>query len=348
MRLCMSLRRLLWLAATLLVVGPYPASAQQQPPAVEHVARGNHFVQQGRLDLAIEEYEKARQAGAGSAAFLNRLGQMYLDTGAAAQGRGAFRASLQDKPSQILVMQKIGDTFLAEGQLDSALAQVALARDLPAANEPVSGSRLQAQMGMMYLHAGMPDRARAHIDTALTLNPDNPDAYRFRAVYHTQRESVDAALADLGKVIEFLPDDMEAHNNIGYLHAAAGRFGSALEFYARTKELTRDPHLNHAINLRMEAIRAIMDGKMRARYILVGSETEAKRLVEKLAAGTEFGALAQEYSKAPNAPDGGDLGFFGPGELLEPIEQAVLQLEVGEVSGLVPVEMGLVIIQRLN
>jgi len=348
MKVCALLRCLPWLAATFLVVGPRPATPLEQPPAVEHVARGNHFAQQGRLDLAIEEYEKARQAGAGSAGFLNRLGQMYLDTGAAAKGRVAFRASLEDKPTQILVMQKIGDTFLAEGQLDSALAQVELARALPAANEPVSGSRLQAQMAMMHLHADLPDRARAHIDTALTLNPDNPDAYRFRAVYHTQREALDAALADLAKVIEILPDDMESHNNIAYLHAAAGRFGSALEFYARTKELTRDPHLNHAINLRMEAIRAIMDGKMRARYILVGSETEAKSLAEKLAAGEDFGALAQEYSKAPNAPDGGDLGFFGPGELLEPIEQAVLQLEVGEVSGLVPVEMGQVIIQRLN
>ena len=330
----------------LLMFTPPATPAQDQPPTVEFVERGNLFAQEGRLDLAVEEYEKARSAGAGSAVFLNRLGQMYLDLGRTEQARESFRASLKDKPAQLLVLQKLSDTFLAEGRLDSAIATVERARGMAAAGG--GSSRIQAHLGMLYIHAGLGQRARTHIDTALWLDPDNPDAYRFRAVYYTHLDSVDEALADLARVIEFLPDDLEAHNNTAFLHAMAGRFHQALEHYARTKELTRDPRLNHALNLRMEAIRAIMDAKMRARYILVGSEAAAQRVLEKLESGEDFGALAQEFSEAPNAQDGGDLGFFGPGELLEPIEQAVLQLEIGQVSELVPVGAGLVLIQRLN
>ena len=87
---------------------------------------------------------------------------------------------------------------------------------------------------------------------------------------------------------------------------------------------------------------------MRARYILVDRLAEAKDLLSRIEGGEEFDELARRFSVAPNAEDGGDLGFFGPGELLAPFEQAVLQLEVGEVSQIVEVPMGLVIIQRMN
>ena len=338
------------LAFTLLMMmAALRAVGQDQPSTVEHVERGNHFAQQGRVDLAVEEYEKALAAGAGSAAFLNRLGQMYLDLGAAGKARNTFRASLHDKPAQIPVLLKISDTFLVEGRLDSAIHHAEAARGVAQTvvpGGPTSG--LHCRLAMLYLHAGMPGRALTHIDTAFSLDPNNPEAFRYRAVYHTQNDSLEAALADLGRLIQMLPDDMEAHNNTAFLHANSGRFHRALKYYDRAKELARDPRLYHAINLRMEAIRAIMEGKMRARYILVGTESEASSLVTKLGNGEDFAALAEEFSNAPNAQDGGDLGFFGPGELLEPIEQAVLQLEVGEVSGGVPVGVGIVIIQRLN
>ena len=302
------------------------------------------------MDLAVEEYEKAQQAGAGSAAFLNRLGQMYLELGEAVKARNSFRTSLEDIPGQIPVFLKIIDTFLVEGRLDSAVSHAEQVRLFAGTVQGGGGvtSELHAHMAMLFLHAGMSARALTHIDTALHLDPRNPEGFRYRAVYHTQIDSFDAALADLHRVLELLPEDMEAHNNIAFLHANSGRFQQALEYYARTKEFARDPRLYHAINLRIEAIRAIMDGKMRARYILVGTESEATGLLTRLRSGEDFAALAQEFSNAPNAQDGGDLGFFGPGELLEPVEQAVLQLEVGEVSGAIPVGVGWVLIQRLN
>ena len=58
--------------------------------------------------------------------------------------------------------------------------------------------------------------------------------------------------------------------------------------------------------------------------------------------------LAQQFSLAPNAQDGGDLGFFGPGELLPVFEEAVVQLAIGGLSEVLSIPMGYVIIQRLN
>jgi parvulin-like peptidyl-prolyl isomerase len=42
------------------------------------------------------------------------------------------------------------------------------------------------------------------------------------------------------------------------------------------------------------------------------------------------------------------VGFFGPGELLPAFEQAVAHLSIGEVSPVVQVPTGFMVIQRLE
>ena len=104
----------------------------------------------------------------------------------------------------------------------------------------------------------------------------------------------------------------------------------------------------HAINLNMEALREIMAGKLRARMILVDSEEQGRDLLKRIEAGEDFARLAVKYSKAPNARDGGDLGFFGRGDMLEAVEEAVLKLRVNEVSGVIRIPQGVMLLQRLN
>ncbi|MEK7189121.1 MAG: peptidylprolyl isomerase [Patescibacteria group bacterium] len=49
--------------------------------------------------------------------------------------------------------------------------------------------------------------------------------------------------------------------------------------------------------------------------------------------GADFGALAREYSyDATTAGQGGDLGYFGRGALEPALEQAIFNMEIGEVS----------------
>ena len=87
---------------------------------------------------------------------------------------------------------------------------------------------------------------------------------------------------------------------------------------------------------------------MRARYILVDSRSKADELYRRIQAGEDFEPLARQFSLAPNAEDGGDVDFFGPGELLPAFEEAVLQLQVGQVGEVVETPMGYLVIQRLN
>jgi parvulin-like peptidyl-prolyl isomerase len=62
--------------------------------------------------------------------------------------------------------------------------------------------------------------------------------------------------------------------------------------------------------------------------------------------GADFAALARQVSDCPTAAKGGDLGRFGRGGVLKPIEDAAFGLEVGEVSGIVETEFGFHLVKR--
>ena len=66
-----------------------------------------------------------------------------------------------------------------------------------------------------------------------------------------------------------------------------------------------------------------------ARHILVKTEEEAKVIIKDLEAGKDFIELAKEKSTGPSGPNGGDLGFFGPGRMVPEFEQAAFKLEKG-------------------
>jgi peptidyl-prolyl cis-trans isomerase C len=84
-----------------------------------------------------------------------------------------------------------------------------------------------------------------------------------------------------------------------------------------------------------------------ASHILIESENEAKELVDLLKSGSNFSDLAKEKSTGPSAPSGGNLGWFGPGQMVPEFEAAVLVLEVADTSQPVQTQFGWHII-KLN
>jgi NIMA-interacting peptidyl-prolyl cis-trans isomerase 1 len=64
------------------------------------------------------------------------------------------------------------------------------------------------------------------------------------------------------------------------------------------------------------------------------------------ALAARFAQLAGTESDCGSAKDGGDLGVFGPGQMMAPFEEATAALGVGEISGLVDTDSGTHIILR--
>ncbi|WP_405099641.1 peptidylprolyl isomerase [Oceanobacillus sp. FSL H7-0719] len=83
-----------------------------------------------------------------------------------------------------------------------------------------------------------------------------------------------------------------------------------------------------------------------AQHILVQNKDTADELAEKLGQGEDFSELAKEYSEdAVSAEEGGDLGYFSPGTMVPPFEDAAFSLEKGEISEPVQTNYGYHIIK---
>ncbi len=79
--------------------------------------------------------------------------------------------------------------------------------------------------------------------------------------------------------------------------------------------------------------------KVHARMIVLSTEEEAEK-VRKGLTKDNFADRARKVSLSPEAPEGGDLGYFARGEMPEEFEKAVFPLKPGEISETVKTEYG--------
>lgn len=98
--------------------------------------------------------------------------------------------------------------------------------------------------------------------------------------------------------------------------------------------------------------------QVHARHILIrvaenapeAEVTQATKQLEdirkELEGGADFAELAKQHSQDPaSAPNGGDLGFFGRGQMVQEFEDAAFSLEPGQVSDPVRTQFGLHLIK---
>jgi peptidyl-prolyl cis-trans isomerase C len=71
--------------------------------------------------------------------------------------------------------------------------------------------------------------------------------------------------------------------------------------------------------------------QIHARHILVDTKEAAEKVIADLKAGKSFEELAKQ-SKDPSGQNGGDLGFFGKGQMVPPFETAAFALQPGQFT----------------
>jgi len=91
-----------------------------------------------------------------------------------------------------------------------------------------------------------------------------------------------------------------------------------------------------------------MVSKVNAAHILVKGEDKAKELLERINSGESFSELAREFSDCPSGKRGGELGFFGRGQMVREFELAAFDGEKGSVVGPIKTQFGWHLIKVLD
>jgi len=77
-----------------------------------------------------------------------------------------------------------------------------------------------------------------------------------------------------------------------------------------------------------------------ARHILVDSEEKCLQLKQEIADGTDFAEVAKQHSSCPSGQQGGELGEFGPGQMVKEFDEVVFSADVNTVQGPVKTQFG--------
>lgn len=82
-----------------------------------------------------------------------------------------------------------------------------------------------------------------------------------------------------------------------------------------------------------------------ASHILIEDLGKAEEIFKEINAGLDFAEAAQKYSSCPSKNSGGNLGKFGKGQMVVEFENAVFNMNVGDISSPVKTQFGYHIIQ---
>lgn len=84
-----------------------------------------------------------------------------------------------------------------------------------------------------------------------------------------------------------------------------------------------------------------------ARHILVKSKNEAEKLKQQLAKGADFGVLAKKHSTCGSSREGGNLGEFGPGQMVKAFDNVVFKKPILTVHGPIKTQFGYHLIETI-
>jgi len=85
--------------------------------------------------------------------------------------------------------------------------------------------------------------------------------------------------------------------------------------------------------------------KASARHILVETKEVCQNLINEINNGADFADLAKQHSKCPSANKGGELGEFGPGDMVPEFDKVAFNEEVGKPHGPVKTDFGYHIVE---
>lgn len=210
-----------------LVIALVPRSAtvgvSESPASQPYIKRAWALHDEGNLDEAIKEYEKALSLDPGDVGTYVDLGNAYSDKGDYDQVIRILTKVIEMSPDYSVAYNNRGNAYSDKGMLDAAIKDYDKAIKLEPRYDDAFVNR-----GNAYHREGDDGRALQDYDEALRLNPRNSNAYYNRGVAYDEGGNYDEALKAYSQAIALDPNNMDAHYHRGQVQGAKGDYDKAI------------------------------------------------------------------------------------------------------------------------
>ncbi len=307
------------------------------------VNQGGIFHALGMTEKALGAYVQAIDLAPEDPAAYRALGFMAAEVESLQVARAAWEKSRTLAPKDLEVRDALSQLYLALRDAPAGIAEMKAILDIAP-----NASRIRFRLAEVYAQSGDLPNAKAELLHCIARSAEWLPPYKRLALIYMSEDRVDSSEVIYNKALTLVPDDAEIHNNLGYVHSVRGELGKAKAAYEKAMAGSKDEATLRDAQNNLEIIASIQAGKMRARHLLVKTETEAQEILSQLKTGADFVEMVKKYSVDPSKAIGGNIGFFSKGDLHPAFEEAVLKLKPNDISGVVKTPLGFHIIQRIN
>lgn len=216
-----------------------------QPTVLRHRALALQSL--GRLEDALNCYDKAIALDPGDVETMQKRGQLLLALNRGAEARKAFETIAAALPGRADSHYNLATVLLRLGRAEEALPcfdkAIAIAPDEP---------NIRINRGTALLTLNRPAEALQDFETALTQVPECAEAYANKGEALRRLKRHDEALAAYDRAVQLAPDDAENRYNRGIVRYDLGRKEQALEDFDAA--IARNPRMGAAYNNRGNAL----------------------------------------------------------------------------------------------
>jgi len=270
------------------------------------------------------------------------LSRAQAGAGQARDALATVERGLRSAPNNAELHQMKGRLLLAEGNLAAARTSLERARGLDPQNALV-----RVDLAALYRNQGQLEAALREAEEAARLAPEAAEAQVARGLALGAQGREDAAADAFRAALHASPDDPDALFFLSSVELRAGRPEAAKPLLERLLgKAPAYPGAREALVATRAELAPPPAGTLRVRLLRVRERERAEEAARRAAQGEDFGGLARALSEDLSASRGGDLGLVRLTDLAEPLRSAAGALRPGEVSPVVEVAGGFVVLKR--
>lgn len=144
-------------------------------------------------------------------------------------------------PDDAIVQFYYGSALLSRGDLDKALEHFNYALKLnPPSKKALADTHVN--IGHIYLKKGLLITAKEQIEIALSIDPENSDAYAHLAQIYRDMGLLDAAIEYYKAALEIDKSLVEVHNSLAIIYAERGLIDEAIKHFEEAVKINPDDY----------------------------------------------------------------------------------------------------------